>query len=398
MKPLILLSLFCTISTLSSTGQSLSAPPPANLDESKVSPYVEPDPLKAPDGGAIATVSEWEKSQRPYIYHLFEKYVYGRMPRRKVPVRSVLCAIDSTALNGHAVRVDLTLYFLPRDTIARLNIVLFLPRNASHPSPVFVGYNFSGNETVKESPQWPLEELIARGYGLASAWYQDMEADRPDGWKTGIRTTLAPALQITPSEWSAIGAWAWGLEQIAGYLKTLPAVDPHRLIVIGHSRLGKSALWAGASFPDFAAVISNESGEGGAALSKRNYGETIAIITSHFPYWFSPAYSRFGASPDSLPLDQHMLLSLIAPRPLYVASAEGDQWSDPRGEFLSAQLASAVYKLFGENGVGADSMPPVEVPVGGALHYHIRTGKHDITLYDWTQYMGFCDEFVPANR
>ena len=373
----------------------LAPPPAANLDESKVLPYVEPDPLKMTDGRLVHTASGWKNVQRPYIYHLFEKYVYGRMPAGSIAVRCVVRSVDSTALDGQAIRRDLTLYFSPT---AHLDVVLFLPRNARHPSPVFVSYNFSGNATVKESPQWPLRELIAHGYGLASAWYQDLEPDRADGWQTGIRTTLASALDIQPYEWSAIGAWAWGLEQMADYLKADPSIDPHGLIVLGHSRLGKAAVWAGASDPSFAAVVSNESGEGGAALSKRNYGETIAIITNHFPYWFSPAYKQFAACTDSLPFDQHMLLSLVAPRPLYVASAEGDQWSDPRGEFLSAHLAAGVYGLFKEKGLGADHMPPVETPVGDVVHYHIRTGKHDITLYDWTRYMEFCDKFVRGNR
>jgi len=205
-------------------------------------------------------------------------------------------------------------------------------------------------------------------------------------------------LQIEPYEWSAIGAWAWGLERIADYLQTDKSVDPRRLIVIGHSRLGKTAVWAGASDERFALVVSNESGEGGAALSKRDYGETIAIINAKFPWWFVPAYKQYGNNITGLPFDQHMLLSLMAPRPLYVASAEGDKNSDPKGEFLGAQRAGAVYHLYKENGVGADSMPSLEHPVGDFIRYHIRTGKHDITLYDWQQYMDFADRHFKIKK
>ena len=170
------------------------------------------------------------------------------------------------------------------------------------------------------------------------------------------------------------------------------------MIVIGHSRLGKTALWAGASDPRFAIVVSNESGEGGAALSKREYGETIAIINYKFPWWFVPAYKQYGSNTDAMLPDQHFLLSLIAPRPLYVASAVEDRNSDPKGEFLSARRADAVYRLYKEKGLGVDSLPMLSQPVGDFIRYHIRPGKHDITLYDWQQYMDFADKhFAAAN-
>ena len=371
----------------------IAPPGAANLDETKVPPYTEPDPLVAADGRRVTTVKEWERAQRPYLYQLFEKNVYGRMPARAAAVTCTVRKVDSSALDGMAIRKELTLHFSKTDTGAKLEMVLYLPRKRSSRSPVFVGYNFGGNAGVEMSSQWPLQAILSRGYGVATAWYWDIEPDRADGWQTGIRTRLAEALQIEPYEWSAIGAWAWGLERMADYLQTEGAIDsdPRRLIVIGHSRLGKAAVWAGASYPGFAMVVSNESGEGGAALSKRDYGETIGIINAKFPWWFAPAYKQYGSNTAALPLDQHMLLSLVAPRPLYVASAEGDQWSDPKGEFLSAVRAGAVYRLFREKGVGVDSMPLAGHPIGDFIRYHIRTGKHDITLYDWQQYMDFAD-------
>lgn len=371
----------------------LATPPAANLDERQVQPYTEPDVLEAADGRRVKTTKEWEQLRRPYLYGLFEKYVYGRMPTTKVAMTARVVSVDGDVLGGIAERKRVKLYF-GDDTTMKLDMVIYLPRKRSGRVPVFVGYNFGGNATVEQSSQWPLKEILTKGYGVVTAWYWDIEPDRPDGWQTGIRTRLAGALHIEPYEWSAIGAWAWGLDRMADYLSTDKEVDPKRLIAMGHSRLGKTALWAAAGDRRWAMVVSNESGEGGAALSKRNYGETIAIINAKFPWWFAPAYKQYGDDPAALPLDQPMLLSLIAPRPLYVASAEGDQWSDPKGEFLSAVRAGAVYGLYKKNGVEGADLPPLSQPVGGSIHYHIRPGKHDITLYDWEQYIHFADQYL----
>jgi len=395
----------------------------SNTDETKVPPYMLPDPLLGKDGKKITTSSAWNSVQRAYIYHLFEENVYGRYPSAKIPIKFVVKEVNRHALNNTAVRKQIRIYFLS-DTSVYMDVLLYLPVAVKGPVAVFAGYNFSGNHTImpdrgiflsdrwidprskgavnnkatdssrgSAAQQWQVNEILKHGYGIAVAYYGDIEPDNPDGWKTGIRTTLRNALQIKAEEWSAIGAWAWGLARVMDCLQQDKEIDARKIAIIGHSRLGKAALWAAASDKRFSVVISNESGEGGAALSKRWYGETVGIINQKFPHWFVANYKKYNDNTAALPVDQHMLLSLVAPRPLYIASAEGDQWSDPKGEFMAARNADPVYALFSKKGIGTDSMPGLHHPVGETVRYHIRAGKHDVTLYDWQQYLAFADKY-----
>lgn len=391
----------------------------ANETESQVIPYTLPDPLMMPDGQRVKNAGQWMKIQRPHLYRLFEREVYGRYPGQQIKTRYRIREEEDSALGGTAIRRQIRIYLKAGDSAVHIDVLMYLPRHAGGPVPVFLGLNFRGNATIQPDPgillsgnpayprfespnddasrgtassRWPVKTILAHGFGVVTACYSDLEADQKDGWKTGIRTSLQKELGIKPQEWGAIGAWAWGLSRMMDYLEKDKEVDAQKVAVIGLSRLGKTALWAGASDTRFSIVISNESGEGGAALSRRWFGETVKLINTSFPHWFADAYKKYNDDVFALPVDQHELLALIAPRALYVGSAADDLWSDPKGEFLSAWHAGEVYTLFGKKGLGTDEMPPVEHPVGNTVRYHIRTGKHDITSYDWEQYIRFAEK------
>lgn len=403
----------------------LSAQPPGTIaDEAEVPPYTLPDPLTLESGEPVDTARSWRVARRPELMRLFEREVYGRTPGPAPAVKATVTEESADALDGRAVRRQVTLRFSDRPDAPPLHLLIYLPSNGEGAVPVFLGLNFQGNHSIHDDPaialatswlpdrypgvennrateaargaaasRWPVNLILSRGYGLATAYYGDLDPDFDDGFANGVQPLFYRPGQTRPAgdEWGAIGAWAWGLSRAMDYLTEVPQIDARRVSIIGHSRLGKAALWAGAQDERFALVVSNNSGCGGAALSKRIFGETVAHITKSFPHWFAGRFTRYAGQEEKLPVDQHELLALIAPRPLYVASASEDLWADPKGEFLGALGAEPVYRLLGTEGLGVTEMPPVNTPVGKRIGYHLREGEHDVTAWDWEQYLAFAD-------
>ena len=397
-----------------------------NYDESKVPEYTLPAPLVSNDGTSVTDSAKWFEKRRPEILQIFNQQMYGKAPDRPEEVFYRVIE-ESNALDGLAKRKQVSLTLRQGQKELSIALLLYIPNDRPHRVPAFLGLNFSGNHSISNDPEirlstnwmrpnektgivdnragessrgikassWPIKTIIQRGYALATVYYGDIDPDYDDGFQNGVHSLFHKAELSIPAkdEWGSISAWAWGLSRIMDYLETDDQIDHRRIVVMGHSRLGKTALWAGAQDERFAMVISNNSGCGGAALSRRRYGETVGVINKSFPHWFCKNFKRYNDHEDRLPMDQHMLLALIAPRPIYVASAEEDRWADPRGEFLALKHAAPVYRLLGMDGL-AERMPAVNQPLIGRLGYHIRSGKHAVSDYDWEQYLKWADQFL----
>ena len=405
---------------------------PARLNDTPPPPYTLPDPLVMEDGRRVRDVEEW-RARRAELLELFAREVYGRTPiGRPEGMRAEVISVERNAVGGGATRKEVRIRFGAEADAPEMNVLIYVPnRNEGGKVPAFLGLNFYGNHTVQpdegialstawipeqatgvvnhrateaargsSAARWAVGEIVRRGYAVVTVYCGELCPDRADGLSEAVNRWAGGADTETRAgdAWGAIGLWAWGLSRALDYLETDPDVDPTRVAVHGHSRLGKAALWAAAQDERFALAISNESGCGGAALSKRVHGETVAKINARFPHWFAKNFRRYDEREAALPVDQHQLLALIAPRPLHVASAEEDDWADPRGEFLAVKGAEPVYRMFGFGGPETDDVPPLHSPTGDALRYHIRGGKHDITDHDWSAFLDFADRWLKTSR
>jgi len=361
-----------------------------------------PDPLVRRDGRRTITAEQWTQEHRGELLAIFEREISGRTPATPLAM-SAEVRDDSLIENGRIRRRQVRLTFRSEFGAATAELLVYAPANATKPVPVFLGLNSGGNWTVsrdtgvldaneasrgRHERRWPVDFITTAGYAVATLCCDDFFPDKDENSFPQSMQRLFPSAERGPGpeQWGAIATWAWGLSRALDYLGTDPQFDAGRVAVIGHSRLGKAALWAGARDPRFALVISNDSGCGGAALSKRIAGETVQAINTRFPHWFCTNFRRYDNREEALPVDQHQVIALVAPRAIAVGSAFEDTWADPVGEKLALTGAQPVFALFG--------IPPLDAPAterDRRLHYHVRNGEHDIILSDWQEYVAFAD-------
>jgi hypothetical protein len=389
-----------------------------NFDESKVPSYTLPDPLVFNDGSTVVNKEDWAE-RRQEIFTLFENNVYGISPEWGGNIEVSEVSRDNNAIDGLATRQEISLVLKNGDREMEMILLLYLPHSAK-PSPVFIGCNFNGNHTISDEPdimitsswvfnnyglsgnkatemsrgkrisQWPIKEIISRGYGVATIYYGDIDPDYDDGFKNGVHGLYDQ--QRDSSSWGSISAWAWGLSRAMDYFETIPAIDANKVIVMGHSRLGATALWAGASDKRFAIVISNNAGGVLPEWKRKRFDESDEDHSlDGVAYWYCERYSHFAGRACELPVDAHELVALIAPRPVYMGTAEDDLYTFPKDVLISCIAGSPVYELLGMEGFPAKEMPEVNHPVIGPIGFHLRPGKHDVKLYDWQCYMDFAD-------
>lgn len=367
-----------------------------NYDESKVPSYTLPDALKTLHNTTVDDTTKWQTVRRPEIVTLFENNIYGQMPKTYDSIRFFVKNENAEAMRGKAHLKEVVIDIFKSNKSVKINLVLFVPNKIQYPAPAFLLINNRSKDntdptrTIK-SGFWPAEMVIDSGYAIAAFQVNDVAPDSAQTFQSGV-LQLYPDQLTKNNGMKAIGAWAWAASRVMDYFEKDPAIDAKKVALVGHSRGGKAALWAAAQDQRFAITFSNCSGNTGAALARRRFGETIKMINDHFPHWFSDNYKKFNDKEDSLPVDQHMLIALMAPRPVYATSASKDLWADPKGSFLSLKNAENVYKLYGLTSNLPANPPPVDTPViNSQLGYHNRSGEHDLTPYDWANFIKFAN-------
>ena len=359
--------------------------PPGLYDESKVPKYSLPDPLVLLNGKRVTDIKTWQEKRRPEILNLFSTYVYGRtMVGRPEEMNWEVVSEDRKGMNESAIVRKVAIYFTAKKEWPAISLNIVLPNHASKPSPVFL------------VPGWVKDPqtLLKRGFGSVTFNPWLIEPDKKDSaYMMGIRKFYDKPGQTQPDseEWGSIGVWAWAMSRAMDYLEIDRDIDAKKVSIMGVSRFGKVVMWAGAQDERFAIVFSCESGCGGAVIIRRGFGETLTAINGYAPHWFDGRFKEYNDRVNDLPVDWHMLVAAMAPRPVYISTAEQDYWGDQHGSFLSGKFAQPAYTLFGEKGLGVDEEPPVETPVGDFIGYHKRKGTHGLNEYDWEQYLNFAD-------
>lgn len=376
---------------------------------------VKPDPLIMDNGEKVTSVTEWFDVRRPELKHFFESDMYGIAPEKWDQIVYQLEEKDTLALNGLATRYQFRVLWDGTDKGPFADVLVYLPNHIKGKVPVVIGLNFEGNHTVHTDPfiripdetrskaagkpilrgtdaaQWPVELILRRGYGVATAYRNQVSMDRRAEHMSGVRSVY-PDLAEGDKNWATVSAWAWGLSRITDYLVKDERIDRNRICVLGFSRLGKAALWAGATDERFSCTVSLGSGAGGAKMLRRGVGEKVGNLVG-VGYWFCRNFAQYAGKDTELPFDSYEMMSLIAPRALYVASGSEDGYADPLGEYLSTVEAAKVYRFLGYSTSLSGDFPKVNTPVGigTRVGYHVRMGKHDVTPLDWQYILDFLD-------
>ncbi|MGH9351005.1 MAG: acetylxylan esterase [Terriglobia bacterium] len=411
------------LSCCAAYGQAPKSPPsvvagiPVNYDEARVGTYTLPNPLVFPDGKPVRNATAWSTKRRPEIVRLFEENQYGRSPGRPADMSFDVFDKGTPAFGGKAIRRQVTIYFSSNKNGPKMDLLLYLPAAARKPVPLLLNISFTANSSTVDDPGVKPGEIWGRdhkripapkgmhfgrlnvmpildaGFGVATFYYGDVDPDFQGGLPYGVRALyLKPGeSQPAPDQWGSIAAWAWGLSRAMDYLETDKSVDSKRVAIMGVSRLGKTVLWAGAHDTRFALVIASCSGEGGAALSRRDYGETVAhlVAPGRFPYQFCANYAKYAHHVDQLPVDANMLIALLAPRPVLLQTGNKDYWSDPKGEFLAAVAAGPVYRLLGKQGLGTNQWPQAGQAILHTIGYTMHDGGHGTLPSDWPVFLKF---------
>ncbi len=378
-----------------------------------------PDPLVMLDGKRVTTRKQWNDKRRPELKALFQHYMYGYLP----PPEKVAAKVeheDKKAFGGKAMLREIAISFGPPET-PKIYLLLVVPNNRKGPAPVFVGMSFCGNHAIVDDPAmrlptawmypgpgvkdnkatdagrgkqvdvWALEQSIDRGYAVATFYGGDVDPDR-NTVREGIQAHIQK--KTGPHEWGTIAAWSWGIHRVVDYLVTNPDLDAKRIAVVGHSRLGKTALLAAAFDERIALALPHQAGCGGTGPSRSQNpkAESVKRINTSFPHWFAGAFKEFNDQVDKLPFDQNCLVALVAPRPVLFSNAVEDEWANPSGQFEVLKAATPVYKLLGAEGLTADTMPEPNKLIESRLGYYIRPGKHSMTKDDWKVFLDFADK------
>jgi hypothetical protein len=389
----------------------------SNYDESKVRPYTLPDPLVLSNGKRVGNARAWTGERRAEIVKLYETEIYGAVPANAPKVTWEVSETDAAARGGTAVMKKVVGKIGHTPDGPRINLTVYTPAKTTKPVPLILLVNFGGGTgaargaatapaTAQAAPargRGPLNteppvaaEILARGWGYAMVGYNDIQPDRANAWKEGvIGLTLAPGQeQPGPGEWGTISAWAWGVSRIVDYFETDKAVNAKQIAIHGHSRLGKTVLWAAAKDERIAAVYSSCAGEMGSALARRDWGETVDDMAQNFAWQFAGNFQKWAGRWNEMPVDAHMLIALSAPRPVFITGGTTDQWADPVGEFLAEVAAGPVYRLLGKKDLGTTQLPALDTPLtAGDLGYHYHTGGHMATPADWNAFLQFVGKY-----